>query len=101
MTEQLKNVHFYDPTLFRVWPDGTVQEADQEAYPWMSDDHTLVWAYNEDEALAKVNVKGFQTGAPELRINWWGVALMVYFVVAFGALAALALDLIKWAASKL
>lgn len=99
MTEQLKDVHFYDPTLFRVWPDGTVQEADQAAYSWMSDDYALVWAYNEDEALNQANVKGFQTS--KLRINWWGVALAVYFVVASGALAVHTLKLIKWAAGKL
>ena len=99
MTEQLKDVHFYDPTLFRVWPDGTVQEADQAAYSWMSDDYALVWAYDEDEALNQANVKGFQTS--KLRINWWGVALTVYFVVAAWTLTALALDLIKWVASKL
>lgn len=99
MTEQLKDVHFYDQTLFRVWPDGTVQEADQAAYPWMSDDHALVRAYDEDEALAKVNVKGFQTS--KLRINWWGVALAAYFVVAAWALTALALKLIQWAEGKL
>ena len=101
MTEQLNDAHFYDPTLFRVWPDGTVQEADQAAYSWMSDDHALVWAYNEDEALANANVRWFQAGAPELRVNWWGVALTVYFVVAAGTLTALALKLIKWAAGKL
>ena len=101
MTEQLNDVRFYDQTLFRVWPDGTVQEADQAAYSWMSDDHALVWAYNEDEALAKANVRGFQAGAPELRINWWGVALAVYFVAASLTLAVHVLDLIKWVASKL
>lgn len=99
MTEQLKDVRFYDQTLFRVWPDGTVQEADQAAYSWMSDDHALVWAYNEDEALAKVNVRGFQTD--KLRINWWGVALAVYFVIATATLAVHVLKLIKWAAGKL
>ena len=99
MTEQLKDVRFYDQTLFRVWPDGTVQEADQAAYSWMSDDHALVWAYDEDEALAKANVKGFQTS--KLRIKWWGVALTVYFVAASLTLAVHVLDLIKWAAGKL
>lgn len=99
MTEQLKDVRFYDQTLFRVWPDGTVQEADQAAYPWMSDDHALVWAYNEDEALNQANVNGFQTS--KLRINWWGVALAAYFVAASLTLAVHVLDLIKWAAGKL
>ena len=53
------------------------------------------------EALAKVNVRGLQAGAPELRINWWGVALAVYFVAASLTLAVHVLDLIKWVASKL
>ena len=101
MTEQLKNVRFYDMTLFRVWPDGTVQEADQEAYPWMSDDHALVWAHNEDEALKQANVKGFQAGAPELRVNWLGVVLAAYVVFGTAALAWQAVLLIKWVASKL
>lgn len=50
------NQRYYDQEQFRVWPDGTVQcvEPDEEPYPWMSDDYTTVWAYNEDEALAKV-----------------------------------------------
>jgi hypothetical protein len=40
-----------DRTLFRVWPDGTTQEADALPYSWMSDDYELVWAMSEDEAL--------------------------------------------------
>ena len=51
MTEQLKDALWYDITLFRVWPDGTVQEADQSAYTWMSDDYMRVEATSEDEAL--------------------------------------------------
>lgn len=48
---------FYDEALFRVWPDGTVQCADEEPYPWMSDDYRLVWGYDEDAALAKVQAQ--------------------------------------------
>lgn len=101
MTEQLKDTLWHDMTLFRVWPDGTVQEADRVAYPWMSDDHTLVWAYNEDEALKQANVKGFQVGAPKLRINWLGVVLVAYGVFGTAALAWQAVLLIEWVASKL
>lgn len=39
---------------YRVWPDGTVQEASIEPYPWMSDDYTTVWAADEEDALAKM-----------------------------------------------
>ena len=97
MTTQRRD--FYDQTRFRVWPDGTVQEADQSVYPWMSDDHTLVWAYNADEALIKANVERFKP--PKLRINWGGVVLVVYLVLGGAALAVQAVNLIKWAASKL
>lgn len=101
MTEQLKDTLWHDMTLFRVWPDGTVQEADQSAYPWMSDDHALVWAYNEDEALKQANVKGFQVGAPKLRINWLGVALVAYGVFGAAAVTWQIVDVVKWVASKL
>ena len=101
MTKQLKDALWHDMTLFRVRPDGTVQEADRVAYPWMSDDHTLVWARDEDEALKQANVKGFQTGAPKLHINWLGVVLVAYGVFGTAALAWQAVILIKWAASKL
>ena len=101
MTKQLNDRLWYDMTLFRVWPDGTVQEADRVAYPWMSDDHALVWAYNEDDALKMANVKGFQTGAPKLRVNWLGVVLVAYGVFGTAALAWQAVLLIKWVASKL
>lgn len=99
MTEQLKDVHFYDPTPFRVWPDGTVQEADQAAYSWMSDDHALVWAYDEDEALAKANVRGFQTG--KLRFNWRGAALVLYYALALVGLVMMLRDVTRWVTGKL
>ena len=87
MTKQLNDHLWYDMTLFRVWPDGTVQEADQSAYTWMSDDHALVWAYDEDDALKQANAKGFQTRAPKLRVNWLGVVLVAYGVFGTAALA--------------
>lgn len=40
-------------TEYRVWPDGTVQEASEEPYRWMSDDYTTVWAEDEADALNK------------------------------------------------
>lgn len=41
-------------TSYRVWPDGTAQEADQEPYVWMSDDFTVVTATSPEEAAARV-----------------------------------------------
>ena len=45
---------------YRVWPDGTVQEADETPYSWMSDDYQTVEAEDEDEdeedALRKANL---------------------------------------------
>ena len=38
---------------YRVWPDGTVQEASEPPYEWMSDDYATVWATDEEDALAK------------------------------------------------
>lgn len=32
---------------YRVWPDGTVQDASEEPYNWMSDDYLIVEAENE------------------------------------------------------
>lgn len=101
MTEQPNDRLWYDMTLFRVWPDGTVQEADEAAYPWMSDDHALVWAYNEDEALKQANVKGFQVGAPELRINWLGAAAIAYMVLGFTALTWGVVRGINWVLTQL
>ena len=39
--------------LYRVWPDGTVQDADDEPYSWLSDDYMLVHALDEDNAREK------------------------------------------------
>lgn len=43
-------------TKFRVWPNGTVQEADEEPYSWLSDDYMIVEAENEEDALVKAGV---------------------------------------------
>jgi len=42
---------FGDLTRYRVWPDGTVQEAHEEPYHWMSDDYVMVDAVSEEDAL--------------------------------------------------
>lgn len=101
MTEQLKDVRFYDQTLFRVWPDGTVQEADQAAYSWMSDDHALAWAYDEAEALKRANVRVFAEAAPKLRFNWLGAAAVAYMVLGFIALAWGVVRGINWVLAQL
>lgn len=40
---------------YRVWPDGTVQEAVETPYPWMSDDCREVWAKDAETAELDVN----------------------------------------------
>lgn len=40
---------------YRVWPDGTVQEASEEPYTHMSDDYATVWAVDEEDALVRAN----------------------------------------------
>ena len=37
-------------TDYRVWPDGTVQEAWEPPYSWMSDDYEYVFADSPEEA---------------------------------------------------
>lgn len=41
--------------IYRVWPDGTVQDAWESPYSWLSDDYEYVYAENEEQAwlLAK------------------------------------------------
>ena len=43
-----------EPLKYRVWSDGTVQEAHETPYNWMSDDYQTVEAEDEDDAYAKV-----------------------------------------------
>lgn len=45
----------YDDVCFRVWPDGTVQGCDDDAYYWMSDDYVLVRAVDEADALEQAH----------------------------------------------
>ena len=41
-------------TKYRVWPDGTVQEVDEnEPYSWLSDDYLIVWAVSPEAAAAE------------------------------------------------
>jgi hypothetical protein len=47
-----------DQVQFRVWPDGTVQCCDDDAYTYMSDDYQLVWACDEDEAYEVTEQRG-------------------------------------------
>ena len=39
--------------LYRVWPDGWVQDASEEPPTWRSDDFVLLAAEDEDAALAE------------------------------------------------
>lgn len=48
----------YDEEQFRVWPDGTVQCCDEDAYTHMSDDYVVVWARDEEAALASAEQRG-------------------------------------------
>lgn len=42
-----------DKSLYRVWPDGWVQDASEEPYSWRSDDFLVIAAEDEDAALAE------------------------------------------------
>ena len=42
-----------DKNLYRVWPDGWVQDASEEPYSWRSDDFLVIAAEDEDAALAE------------------------------------------------
>ena len=42
-----------DKSLYRVWPDGWVQDASEEPHSWRSDDFMLLAAEDEDAALAE------------------------------------------------
>lgn len=44
---------------YRVWPDGTVQDAEEEPYHWMSDDYMLINANSEEEALREAEEGGW------------------------------------------
>ena len=39
--------------LYRVWPDGTVQETYWNPYSWVSDDYVIVEAESEEDAWRK------------------------------------------------
>jgi hypothetical protein len=46
-------------TRYRVWPDGTVQDAKDSPHSWMSDDYCYILAVSSDHALAIAKSKGF------------------------------------------
>lgn len=43
----------FKTSMYRVWPDYTVQETDEPPYSWMSDDYLLVDAESEEDAVVK------------------------------------------------
>lgn len=45
---------------YRVWPDGTVQDANEQCYPFLSDDYIVVQALDEEDADYLVNVKSYE-----------------------------------------
>lgn len=59
------------PTMirYRVWPDGTVQEAEgTEPYSWLSDDYAVVHAEDEEAALRRAALYiSFSRAKPTLR----------------------------------
>ena len=36
---------------YRVWPDYTIQDAEEIAIGYMSDDYVYIWADSQEEAL--------------------------------------------------
>lgn len=48
-----------DDHPFRVWPDSTVQDSDDEPHDWMSDDYMIVWARDEADALTRFKEAGY------------------------------------------
>jgi hypothetical protein len=44
-----------DTMIYRVWPDGTVQDAYEQPYDWMSDDFQVVVARDEADALEQAH----------------------------------------------
>jgi hypothetical protein len=40
---------------YRVWPDGTVQDAEDTPHGYMSDDYLEVWAVDMDTAADLAN----------------------------------------------
>ena len=44
---------------YRVWPDGTVQDAEDTPYSWMSDDYTVVNAESEESAIRQCNAQPY------------------------------------------
>lgn len=52
---------------YRVWPDGTVQEAGETPYSWMSDDYQTVEAEDEDAAYAKICKQEIRSSAADAR----------------------------------
>lgn len=38
---------------YRIWPDYTIQEADEPPYEWKGDDYLLMNADSEEDAIKK------------------------------------------------
>lgn len=48
-----------DVFTFRVWPEGTIQESEDQPHEWMSDDYLYVDAEAEEDALNRARELGF------------------------------------------
>ncbi len=48
---------YYELTAYRVWPDGTTQEAEEgPPYSHKSDDFITIEAFDEEDALFRANI---------------------------------------------
>ena len=52
-----------DKNLYRVWPDGWVQDASEEPPTWRSDDFVILAAEDEDAALAEFERRDAENAA--------------------------------------
>lgn len=46
-----------DEIRFKVWPSGEVYEYEDVHPSWLGDDYIVVWACDEDSAVAKAEAK--------------------------------------------
>ena len=59
-----------DKNLYRVWPDGWVQDASEEPPTWRSDDFVILAAEDEDAALAEFERRDADARTGGLSLNW-------------------------------
>ena len=71
-----------DKNLYRVWPDGWVQDASEEPYSWRSDDLLVIAALPELLGAAFQDLfAGWRSRGEPVREDWpMGLALDAYRV---------------------